>query len=75
MYTPSAFQVMDAGTLNRFMRDHPFATLVSSTPQGPVATHLPLEIEREEEEGGRHGLLVGHVAKANLTPPSRTWLI
>ena len=65
MYTPSAFQVMDAGTLNRFMRDHPFATLVSSTPQGPVAPHLPLEIAREEEEGGRHGLLVGHVAKAN----------
>lgn len=65
MYVPSAFQVMDSRVLNGFMRDHPFATLVSSTPDGPLATHLPLELVSEHEERGGHGLLLGHVARAN----------
>lgn len=43
------------------MRANPFAILISSTPDGPFATHLPLVIR---EEGDRL-ILRGHVARAN----------
>jgi transcriptional regulator len=44
-----------------FMRANPFAILISSTDDGPFATHLPLFL-REQEGKVR---LRGHVAKAN----------
>lgn len=43
------------------MRSNPFAILVSSTNDGPFATHLPLSVEAGE---GKIALR-GHVAKAN----------
>jgi len=43
------------------MRANPFVILVSSTNDGPFATHLPLVIR----EDGEQLLLRGHVAKAN----------
>ena len=43
------------------MRAHPFAILVSSTPEGPFATHVPVVIR----EAGDHLIIRGHVAKAN----------
>lgn len=43
------------------MRANPFAILVSSTTEGPFATHLPLVIR----EVGYEIILRGHVAKAN----------
>jgi transcriptional regulator len=43
------------------MERNPFAILVSNTPDGPFATHLPLIIR----EAGDHLILRGHVAKAN----------
>ncbi len=43
------------------MRANPFTILVSSTDDGPFATHLPLVIR----ENGEQLVLRGHVAKAN----------
>jgi transcriptional regulator len=43
------------------MRAHPFAILVSSTSDGPFATHIPVVIR----EQGEQILIRGHVAKAN----------
>lgn len=43
------------------MRGNPFAILISSTNDGPFATHLPLSIHDEEGKV----TLRGHVAKAN----------
>lgn len=43
------------------MRANPFAILVSTTADGPFATHAPLAIR----ESGEHLVVRGHVAKAN----------
>lgn len=65
MYLPSSFQVTDAQSVAAFLREHPFATLISSTPDGPFASHLPLEFSNEEGERAGKGVLLGHVARAN----------
>lgn len=65
MYIPPWFEEKDSRILTRFIRDHPFATLVSVTPNGPLATHLPLELMSIEESGDPHPILLGHVARAN----------
>lgn len=63
MYTPAAFAETDLERLFDFIEAHPLATLVSASPEGaPVATHLPLLLDRE---AGAHGMLTGHVARAN----------
>lgn len=61
MYIPEHFRVREHSTALAFMRANPFAILVSSTGDGPFATHLPLAIR----EVGDQLLLRGHVAKAN----------
>ncbi len=61
MYIPEHFRVNDRATAIAFMRANPFAILVSSTDEGPFATHLPLVIHAREEQI----ILRGHVAKAN----------
>ncbi len=43
------------------MRANPFAILISSTDNGPFATHAPLVIRKD----GEQLILRGHVAKAN----------
>ena len=43
------------------MRANPFAILITSTPDGPFATHVPVVIHEAKE----HVILRGHVAKAN----------
>ncbi len=44
-----------------FMRANPFAILISSTNDGPFATHLPVFIQQD----GDRLVIRGHVAKAN----------
>lgn len=61
MYIPEHFRVRDHADALAFMRANPFTILVSSTEDGPFATHLPLVIR----EKGDHLVLRGHVAKAN----------
>ena len=61
MYIPEHFRVEDRATALAFMRANPFAILVSSTSDGPFATHLPVVIR----ESAEHISIRGHVAKAN----------
>lgn len=61
MYLPAEFAETRGAVLRPFIREHPFATLVVSTGQGPDAEHLPLLLV----EHGPHGTLQGHVARAN----------
>lgn len=61
MYIPEHFRVRHHADAISFMRANPFTILVSSTDDGPFATHLPLVIR----EKGEQVALRGHVAKAN----------
>src|SRR5579864_2113139 len=61
LYIPEHFRVEDQATAIAFMRANPFAILVSTTADGPFATHVPV-IVRETENQIR---IRGHVAKAN----------
>ncbi|MAJ58953.1 MAG: hypothetical protein CBC48_02705 [bacterium TMED88] len=63
MYLPSHFEEQDESVLHGFMRAHPFATLVTSTSEGPIASHLPVHLDEHEE--ARAFRLLSHVARAN----------
>jgi transcriptional regulator len=62
VYTPKAFIVDDLATLHADIRRGGLATLVSLTPSGLVATHLPLLLN---EADGSYGTLLGHISLAN----------
>jgi transcriptional regulator len=62
MYLPRHFEQSDQATLEALMRDHPLATLVVATPDGPTADLIPLEFHAGV---GAQGTLRGHVARAN----------
>ncbi len=62
MYTPSHFQIDDRDTLNAFMRQHSFATIVSSDGNVPQATHMPVLLNPTQ---GPHGTVLSHMARAN----------
>lgn len=61
MYTPAHFAEERASELHRLIRQHPLGVLVTPTPQGLDANHLPFELEAEPAPGR----LIGHVARAN----------
>ena len=61
MYIPEHFRVEDHATAIAFMRANPFAILISTTNDGPFATHVPVVIR----DIGDHVAIRGHVAKAN----------
>jgi len=61
MYIPRHYRNENMEEIREFLRHHAFGILVSSGPKGPMATHLPLELEVE----GERSLLRGHFAKAN----------
>jgi transcriptional regulator len=62
MYLPKAFEQLDVGTLQQFVRAHPFAALVTMTSSGLNGNHLPFLIDTEPAP---YGTLRGHVARAN----------
>ena len=62
MYSPMPFIEHDLTRLQDVMERHSFALLVSQAQPAPVATHLPLLLDRTD---GEFGILVGHWAKAN----------
>lgn len=62
MYVPPAFREDDPAELARIIRSARLSTLVTATPEGLVATPLPLFLE--EDEDGQF-VLHGHLAKAN----------
>jgi transcriptional regulator len=63
MYTPKDFRVDDLPTLHADMQRNTLATLVTLTPTGLVATHLPVLLD---EQRGPFGTILGHVSRANL---------
>src|SRR5262249_58448970 len=62
IYTPASFAETDVGKLHAFVRRQSFATLVSASSGGLVASHLPLLLDTQ---AGRLGHLLGHMARAN----------
>jgi transcriptional regulator len=63
LYIPTAFDQSDLATLHRFIEQHSFAVLCSTTADGvPFASHLPLLLDRGASPPG---VLVGHMARAN----------
>lgn len=59
MYLPKHFEQPDPAALEKLMREHPLATLVSAGPDGLTADHIPLEFDAATRT------LRGHVARAN----------
>jgi transcriptional regulator len=67
MYIPEHFRLRHDADALAFMRANPFAILISTTDDGPFATHLPLAIRTKAADDGSEDKIVlrGHVAKAN----------
>jgi transcriptional regulator len=62
MYVPAHFRENDIEQLHGVMRAAPFATIVSTGPEGLVATHVPVMFDAHV---GEQGSLFCHVARAN----------
>jgi transcriptional regulator len=62
MYVPPAFRDDDLAGLHATMRAARLCSLVTATAEGLIATPLPLLLDESERE---HGVLYGHVARAN----------
>ena len=60
MYKFSYFTEPDADAVIAFMKEYPFAIITAFGEQYPVATHIPLEIDRNED--GKI-FLSGHIMK------------
>jgi len=62
MYIPRRYEERDVEKIHAFIRENSFAILVSVMDGRPVATHIPLLLEKDEQ--GRD-VLVGHVSRGN----------
>jgi transcriptional regulator len=61
MYVPSSFAVTDERTLESFISRYGFATLITSSSAGLIASHIPITLRKH----GNANCLIGHVARAN----------
>ena len=59
MYLPNHFNEADQERITALIRDFGFATLISTTAEGPQVTHAPVQFD------AARGALVGHIARAN----------
>ena len=62
MYIPRQFVETDKRVLHGLMASYGFASLVTVADGAPVASHLPIMVDRE---AGEYGTLVGHMARNN----------
>ncbi|MFN8321428.1 MAG: FMN-binding negative transcriptional regulator [Chitinophagales bacterium] len=62
MYIPKKFREENLAEIEKLVREFGFATLVSVLDNLPWATHIPLELELDEN---KNWLLYGHISKAN----------
>lgn len=62
MYIPKINKLDEQETIFRFMRENPFAIIVSELNGDMIATHMPVELE-ENEKGEK--ILRSHMAKQN----------
>lgn len=65
MYLPESFAENDPQRIANLVRQHPFATLISVGPDGPLVSHLPLLAEPGPSGTLADGHLLGHLARAN----------
>jgi transcriptional regulator len=62
MYIPRRYEEKDRDKVHAFIRENSFAILVTVMEGVPVATHIPLLLEKDEQ--GRD-VLVGHISRGN----------
>jgi transcriptional regulator len=62
VYVPKHFEEPRIDVLHALVREHPLGTIVTMTPRGLEANHVPFEVTPEP---GPFGTLRGHVARAN----------
>lgn len=62
MYIPQHFREERLDVLHRIVEDNSFATVITHSSEGIVATHIPVLLDRG---AGPLGRLRGHVARAN----------
>jgi len=62
MYLPKHFEETRVETLHALIRAHPLGALVTLTPGGLDANHIPFEVDPDPAP---FGTLRGHVARAN----------
>ncbi|HSI66456.1 MAG TPA: FMN-binding negative transcriptional regulator [Planococcus sp. (in: firmicutes)] len=67
MYIPKHFKITDFDEVHDFIQQHSFATLVTTKGGRPIATHLPLQLMKEEDTY----FITGHMAYGN--PQWRTF--
>lgn len=61
MYIPAHFEAKDITTVQAFVRKYPFAIMVSTMEDTPIATHTPVILEID----GDTWKFMGHISKAN----------
>ncbi len=59
MYIPKHFNEADQARITALIRDFGFSTLISTTTDGALVTHAPVQLDSER------GVLIGHMARAN----------
>ncbi len=62
MYIPKIYRIEDIEVIEDFIRANGFATIVSPAESHPIATHIPLDLQKD---GHGNRLLTGHVSKGN----------
>jgi len=62
MYIPASFRETDPIKLHDLMDRYGFAQVITSSPAGLVASHVPVLIDSTQ---GKSGTLLGHFARAN----------
>ncbi|MDQ0429622.1 transcriptional regulator [Planomicrobium stackebrandtii] len=67
MYIPKYYKVNDVEEIREFVQLNSFGTLVTNRKGRPIATHLPLQLIKEDEEY----YITGHMAYGN--PQWRTF--
>jgi transcriptional regulator len=67
LYIPKHFKVADLEEIQEFIHTHSFGTLITTKNGKPIATHLPLQLVKEEDEY----FVTGHMAYGN--PQWRTF--
>jgi transcriptional regulator len=63
MYIPSAFREDDLDALHEMVHRARLGVLVSSGPEGLMASHVPMLLDRD---AGPYGTLTCHLARANV---------
>ncbi len=62
MYIPHIYKNENIDEIEGFIQQNSFAILVNQTDGVPLASHIPLELEKND---AGEDILVGHLAKAN----------